>query len=564
MASPTQLRIDVGSDPPIPPIAALFLVNFDHRKGYTLGWHRTIENVQIEGVVEFKSLPSGLHNVEEDLVYFIHDDYAGLSAFVKKADEESERSARMAAVGVLVPLEQGRIGRSWRHAISLQQLARDQITDLKNTALLEEYWNRHKLQPDGSSTKSPADANGQRSNGYRKARSMSTATTFMPAQHKLMPHHPAATLLDAFRTFGPLLFPVYRAALLRKRILIVTDTPVEFCCNLVYNISILSSASESALSQLQSSAVPEPWLKPLYTVGVLDIPQLEETRRWIACTTDDVLSTKPNLYDVLVFMPLAGSEHASPKAFPRIVHSTPQLSKTFPSTSIKASERDFSRFVHLQQALHRYPRCHIGAGDTDEEQNDDAASVSSHSSAYFDNKAVIEPASWSKVAYTSLVWWASAGDRRAGLTDAEEGECEQDLSLLQDEGDDQTQEVALVAYFHRMTERLFGTVAAAVARTDGEEVHEEYHDQIDGDEDALGESTIDHQTGSGDQETEQLLSTKDGEPEIEITQEDMAAMGLDSWSTSDKRFVEEFIQIWWGRKAAVHAAVIECCGLRIL
>lgn len=296
---------------------------------------------------------------------------------------------------------------------------------------------------------------------------------------------------------------------------------------------------------------------------MLDIPQLEETRHWIACTTDDVLSTKPNLYDVLVFMPRSGSENAPQKAFPRIVRSMPQLSKSFPTTSTKASERDFNRFVHLQQGLHRYPRCHIGTNDADEEENDDAASVSSHSSAYFDNKAVIEPASWSKVAYTSLVWWASAGDRRTGLTDSEEGESEQDLSLLQNDDDDQTQEVALVAYFHRMTERLFDTVTAAVARVDGEEVHEWYHDESDRDESPLGEAS-EGQTASGDQETEQLLSSKYGQPDIEITQEDMVTMGLDSWSASDKRFVEEFVQLWWGRKAAVHAAVIECCGLRIL
>ncbi|KIW40302.1 hypothetical protein, variant [Exophiala oligosperma] len=469
----------------------------------------------------------------------------------------------MLAVGVLVPLEHGRIGRIWRHAISLQQLARAQINDLRDTTLLEEYWNKQRLQPDDSAIQSPVEANGKQSNGYRKARSMSAATTSMPTQHRLMPHHPAATLLDALRTFGPLIFPVYRAALLRRRILIITDTPVEFCCNLVYIISILSSVSKSLLSQLPSSEAPEPWLKPLYTVGVLDIPELEKTERWIACTTDDVLSTKPHLYDVLVFMPRSGPDHAPQKAFPRIVRSTPQLSKGFPTTSTKASERDFNRFVHLQQGLHRYPRCHIGIDDTDEEQNDDAASVSSHSSAYFDNKAVIEPASWSKVAYTSLVWWASAGDRRAGLTDSEEGESEQDLSLLQGEHDDQTQEVALVAYFHQMTARLFDTVAAAVARADGGEVHEAYHDESDNDESPPGEVS-EYQMGSEDRETEHLLSTKDEQPDIEITQEDMVTMGLDSWSASDKKFVEEFIQLWWGRKAAVHAAVIECCGLRIL
>jgi len=56
--------------------------------------------------------------------YFIHDEYAGLSAFINKPDQQSDRSARMLAVGVIVPLEHGRIGRSWRHAVVLKELAR--------------------------------------------------------------------------------------------------------------------------------------------------------------------------------------------------------------------------------------------------------------------------------------------------------------------------------------------------------------------------------------------------------------------------------------------------------
>jgi hypothetical protein len=60
---------------------------------------------------------------------------------------------------------------------------------------------------------------------------MSTATTFISSHHALIPHHPALTLEESIKTFGPLIFPLYRAALLRKRILIVTETPVEFSCN---------------------------------------------------------------------------------------------------------------------------------------------------------------------------------------------------------------------------------------------------------------------------------------------------------------------------------------------
>jgi hypothetical protein len=38
-------------------------------------------------------------------------------------DEEDARNARMIAVGVLVPLSYGRLGRAWRHAPGLKELA---------------------------------------------------------------------------------------------------------------------------------------------------------------------------------------------------------------------------------------------------------------------------------------------------------------------------------------------------------------------------------------------------------------------------------------------------------
>jgi hypothetical protein len=106
-----------------PAIAALFVIRFDIKAGYVISWKRTVPGVEVEGVVEYKSLPSGLHNVSEDLVYFVHDQYAGISAFVNHPAEEAERNAKMFAIGVLVPLASGRLGKSWRHAPKLKELA---------------------------------------------------------------------------------------------------------------------------------------------------------------------------------------------------------------------------------------------------------------------------------------------------------------------------------------------------------------------------------------------------------------------------------------------------------
>ena len=56
--------------------------------------------------------------------YFMHDDeHAGISAFINRTTNKWERNALMLAVGALVPLDQGRLGRSWKHAEKLKGLA---------------------------------------------------------------------------------------------------------------------------------------------------------------------------------------------------------------------------------------------------------------------------------------------------------------------------------------------------------------------------------------------------------------------------------------------------------
>lgn len=109
----------------LPPLSALFLINFDVKAGYTIVWKRAAPAVELEGLVEYKSLPSGLHTVSDDLIYFVHGtQHAGLSAFVNEPTEEEElRNARMIAVGILVPLSYGRLGRAWRHAEHLKDMA---------------------------------------------------------------------------------------------------------------------------------------------------------------------------------------------------------------------------------------------------------------------------------------------------------------------------------------------------------------------------------------------------------------------------------------------------------
>lgn len=62
--------------------------------------------------------------VEKMVRYFVHGTYAGQSAFINVPDDSAHRNARMLAVGVLVPLKKGRLGKAWMHAPALKELVR--------------------------------------------------------------------------------------------------------------------------------------------------------------------------------------------------------------------------------------------------------------------------------------------------------------------------------------------------------------------------------------------------------------------------------------------------------
>ena len=62
-------------------------------------------------------------------------------------------------------------------------------------------------------------------------RAVSTASALAPPGQALSSHHPALSLPVMLDTFGPLIFPLYKAALLRKRILLMGQAPVELACN---------------------------------------------------------------------------------------------------------------------------------------------------------------------------------------------------------------------------------------------------------------------------------------------------------------------------------------------
>lgn len=201
----------------------------DHLSSYTIAWKRSNGDIELDNAVEFKSLPSGLHSVQSDLVYFTHQGYAGLSAFAKADASAEERNANFVSVGILVKKEGrfGRLGRAWLLAGRLEKMAATLAHDSDTLTPLDEFWHQQ------SSSLPPAKGEPSElphGKGHSRARAISTVSAVTRDDESLPSYHPALSILQYINVFGPLVFRLQQAALLRKRILFVGSAPVRKAC----------------------------------------------------------------------------------------------------------------------------------------------------------------------------------------------------------------------------------------------------------------------------------------------------------------------------------------------
>jgi len=340
------------------------------------------------------------------------------------------------------------------------------------------------------------------------------------------------------------------------------------------------------VSDLLSPTAPPQRLRPLFTIGINDITFLEEDLRaskaaasapaveddesreevgcgWIACTTDGILAMKPALYDVLITMPAPHSQNAAAKVWPKVEFSQ--------GSEMKATQRDLRRYQALQRGLSQQRTRSISPmmGRTNSlQEHSDASDPQASSSTKaqddplvetHDADRIVEPTSWSALAYSGFMWWASAGERRL----VEEYEVEQDDSLLAGLGTDaqtprssqsrsQTlsflpsqiikpsskQELAIIAYFHRLSTSILSTLSSIIDETESDDDREDSRLHPNDDE-------------------------ADNRPAVFVSGDDMARMGLDVWSASDHTFVEDLVQAYFGRRAHVEGRTIDVCGIKI-
>lgn len=503
----------------IPPVLSVFLVKFDNRKGNTIVWSKSVpgKGDVLQRGLEFRAMPSGLHSVQSDVIYLVQPRRAGnnglellegLAVFCQKKDNPlatDRNGIEMFSLGILC---------DWADSTSATTHCWVYVDALKD--LLEQFVEQR------SYTGNRYDLFDKFFDSFHKEQSSDKLETNTN-------NHPILSLRRLLSYYGPLVFEVWKAAILRSRVLLINNNlSVEECCKFLHILSILATfpsdithlVTEGKIKQLGN-------INSLYSVTLPDITWLSSEQMtdsaFLATTKDNVLLEKSGLYDFALVTDISTENTHLRTSTGRYVYST---------------ARDHRRFNALSNAL-GLP--HTASHDTTSFRDhygacigsclDGMASVCSHSSI------------------NGFLWWASAGEQSTSETlqddlegfpllqendnDAEEPSAGD--SIVNSEGPSSSAlhknysldsscplEITAIGYFHQMTRRLFRTCVAII------------QDQ-------------DYDNG--------------GTPVQNISLElsDIANMGLDAYSTQDREFAVQFMRVWWNRDVKINQQLLNIC-----
>lgn len=495
-----------------PKVECLFVAKFDVKEGYKMIWSKSANNINTEGL-EYKALPSGIHEFEATTIYLSHKVQGkllyGLSRFRQLNLNETSNTdrdlVRMYSIGILLqplkrahwkPNEFANVG--WEHL--------DTIDETLNLFLKDE-----KL--------AHIEALYDKLTGNQLEFRKSTPNPML--------NHPLSRLPTVLSMVGPLIFPMYKAGLLRKRIMIFNhpsrggdliqepnNRDHAMSGALAYLISLISVVPKDVQFKPNDESVL--FSQPLYTVGLHDLDQgLGDN--FIATTCDEILKYQKNLYDVGVIMPASDTEVC------QVVDDALE--------PCKATFNDYAKFLKVYRKLPR----------TEQVTSDDLSSIRTYSSLFSafrtgedkTSRLACEPAwwlvdatspmSWREYIWLAFAWFASAGTTQRNapnhcLEDAD-SEAEEHRNTMRQQ---LMQLTMLVGHFHKLTKKWFYLIDEIVA----EVADDKTQNQRPNGQDAFGTPT-----------TKILL---------ELTHQDIVDMELDPYSSQDLDFVKSFVLLYWG------------------
>ncbi|KAF5319402.1 hypothetical protein D9619_008555 [Psilocybe cf. subviscida] len=291
-------------------LVAIFHVSFHPTKGNTIDWsQKTSDDLSLEHI-EFNALPSGLHLVEQDVVYFTKDGQHGVCVFRRRqTNEAGHRGVRLGSLGIL--LAKSHRPRPWRHVGALKDLLSavyGSISSRGDGVLepVESDWDEARRFFEERKIRR-ADLGGAGDwAGWSEELdgSFSEPLDTVPTLH--LPH--------LLRIFGPSALTLYKHVIGRQRILIYTLPPVEAACVLCHVAADICFAAQAEGESGGSSDSPSANTRlkgrhrePINVLGMVTLTDIDRLRAesksgrgYIACTTDAIFMDKKDMYDLFI------------------------------------------------------------------------------------------------------------------------------------------------------------------------------------------------------------------------------------------------------------------------
>ncbi|KAH9946749.1 hypothetical protein B0H21DRAFT_742241 [Amylocystis lapponica] len=287
-------------------VVAIFHAAFHPTQGNVIDWALKASDDLDLTHVEFSCLPSGLHLVDRDVVYFTKDEYSGVCVFHRrKTREQGHRGFRLSSVGIL--LAKSPRPRPWRHVPALKALVHSiysSVEDRDTLVPLDDDWEPARAFFEERKVRR-ADLGGAGDWRGWDAELEGRAADSNPAIH----------LSHVLRILGPSCLTLYKHILGRRRILIYTLPPVEAACILCQVAADICYEDQAATganspdddgdgSPRKLKGKSRESIKVLGMVTLTDLDKLEMEsktgRGWIACTTDAIFLEKPSCYDLII------------------------------------------------------------------------------------------------------------------------------------------------------------------------------------------------------------------------------------------------------------------------
>lgn len=347
-------------------LVAIFHASFHPTRGNVIDWAlKASDDIELNNL-EFSTLPSGLHLVDQDVVYFSKNGHQGICAYRRaKTAEQGQRGFRLSSLGILVA--KSARPKPWCHISALKDLI----------AML--------YSADASGSLSPSEVNWEPSRRYfeaHKYRGNETGGTGQGSwkgwSHELdgddsdrSQSNPTLHLPHLLRILGPSALTLYKHVIGRKRILIYTLPPVEAACILCHiaadfcyegQVEYSSECARgSSLGRLAGKNKEAISVLGMITLSDLDKLQAESQtgRGWIACTTDAIFLEKPSHYDLLIDLTTSTPNKSTRPTFysSRPIEPAPQRGPTHRLSTIRFAWSDVKLWNELDRILQLDPSC---------------------------------------------------------------------------------------------------------------------------------------------------------------------------------------------------------------